>query len=138
LQAEEVNLKEYPEEGVGRLDMRDDFDREWESQAKAMLGELKVWRLGHPKATLREIEAATDRRLDRLRSQLISDTATASDGAEWGAASEERPVCPDCLHPLQARGRQERRLQSQGSEPVRLERQYGVCPACGAGLFPPG
>lgn len=118
--------------------MRDDFDREWEKQSKALLGELKAWRLKHPKATLNEIEAATDERLDRLRSHLISDAATASDRADWETAPvEERPRCPDCHHALQPRGVHERRLQSQGRDPVHLERRYGVCPACGAGLFPP-
>jgi RNA polymerase-binding transcription factor DksA len=119
--------------------MREDFDREWDEHSKHVLRELKQWRLEHPKATLAEMETALDERLDRLRSRLLSDTATASVATDWKEAlPEERPRCPHCDIVLETRGSRERRLQSQGRDAVVLERQYGVCPACGAGLFPPG
>ena len=118
--------------------MREDFDPMGDRQSNERLNELKRWRWAPPKATLKEIEAATDQRIDPLRSRLIADTATASDCAEGGGLSpEERPVCPPCQTRLQPRGVQERDLQSQGACGVRLKREYGVCPAWGAGLFPP-
>jgi hypothetical protein len=39
--------------------------------------------------------------------------------------------------PLRPRSADTRLLQTQGDQPVTLERRYGVCPACGAGFFPP-
>lgn len=119
--------------------MRTNFDRDWDQRSKEALEGLKEWRLSHPRATLKEIEMATDQRLDRLRSQLIADTATASDCADWESASETgQPSCPSCQVGLKPRGVRKRELQSQGPASITLNRQYGVCPACNAGLFPPG
>jgi len=39
---------------------------------------------------------------------------------------------------LKEAGRGERSLQTNGGESVELERQYGLCPQCGQGFFPPG
>jgi ribosomal protein L34E len=97
------------------------------------------WRLHHPKATLTEIEAAIDERLARLRTQLLQDAACATPATDWRAAPPaERPRCPQCQTPLQPRGTQPRTLQTHGGRDLILERTYGVCPACEAGLFPPG
>jgi hypothetical protein len=119
--------------------MRTDFDRDWKTQFQAVQQEITAWRQAHPKATLREIESEVDQQLDRLRSRLIGDTAMASDQTDWKEVPvAEGPQCPACHQPLDRRGKQERRLQSQGAQDVVLERSYGVCPSCGAGLFPPG
>jgi hypothetical protein len=119
--------------------MKIDFTKDWEQSFKEIQKGMEVWRQDHPKATLREIEMEIDRRLDRLRSHLIGDTAMASDRTDWKEGSLETPPrCPNCQETLDRRGQQERRLQSQGVEEIILERTYGVCPACGAGLFPPG
>jgi RNase P subunit RPR2 len=118
---------------------RQDFDREWVEKSAEVLSGMKEWRLQHPRATLREIERETDKRLAGLRRRMIEDMVGASQAAEWGAAAEwEKPVCPECQKPLQQRGEGERGLQTQGGETLRLRRRYGVCPQCGAGLFPPG
>jgi len=110
----------------------------WEGLSNEVLTGMKEWRLQHPKATFREIEAALDERLARLRARMLQDMAMASAAAEWaGTKAEERPVCPKCGARLVSRGRGKRSLQTHGGKEIELERAYGVCPACGAGFFPP-
>lgn len=100
---------------------------------------MRDWHMAHPKATFAEIQAAVDQRLDRLRARLLPEVALASRAAEGADRSTaERPVCPDCGERMTPRGTRERTVTVQGDQPVTLERSYVVCPACGAGLFPPG
>lgn len=118
---------------------RDDFHQEWAALSDDILSGVYEWRLQHPKATLTEIEAAIDERLARLRTKMLQDAALATPAADWRTAPpEERPLCPHCATPLQPRGTEARTLQTHGGRDVVLERSYGVCPACDAGLFPPG
>jgi RNA polymerase-binding transcription factor DksA len=39
---------------------------------------------------------------------------------------------------LQVKGKKKRELQTRGGVSVKLEREYGICPQCGQGIFPPG
>ena len=118
---------------------QDIADAEWREAGEEVIVGLKEWRLQHPKATLREIEAALDERLARLRVRLLRDAATASPAADWRAAGKEAAVKgAQCGAPLQASGEQQRTLHTHGGQEIVLTRQYGVCPRCGAGSFPPG
>jgi uncharacterized protein with PIN domain len=111
-----------------------DFDAKWNELAEEVITGMKEWRLQHPKATLREIERALDERLAKMRARMLQDAALASAAADIQTATdEERPVCPECGAKLESRGKQDRHNQV-----LQLERSYGVCPACGAGFFPPG
>jgi hypothetical protein len=77
-------------------------------------------------------------RMSRLEAQLIEDMAQQSTSRSWsGASPQERPRCPVCGTPLQARGKRQRKLQGAGGQPVTLSRAYGTCPSCGTGLVPP-
>ncbi len=119
--------------------MKGDFDQRWEKLSEEVLSGMKEWRLQHPRATLREMEAALDERLARMRARMLEDMALASRAANWKAEqTESKPVCPGCGEPLVSRGQEKRCLQTQGGEEIVLERRYGVCPKCGAGFFPPG
>jgi ribosomal protein L40E len=53
-------------------------------------------------------------------------------------AGEGHPVCRQCGATMEPRARASRRLLLRGDQPLELERDYVVCPHCGAGLFPPG
>jgi hypothetical protein len=111
----------------------------WRALSEQILTDVKEWRRSHPKATLREIEDEVHARISRLEAQLIQDTAEASKSRIWsGASPQERPSCPVCQSPLQARGKRVRKLIASGGQAVTLTRQYGTCPNCGTGLFPPG
>lgn len=119
--------------------MRTDFDAQWDELAEEVLSGMKEWRLQHPKATLREIEAALDERWGKMRARLVQDAVLASAAADLQAApASERPVCGQCGSQLVERGVATRELVTQYEQVLKLERSYGVCPTCGAGLFPPG
>ena len=69
--------------------------------------------------------------------EMRTDTAQASALTDF-ARSDDRPVCPTCGEPLQAHGQQTRGLLLDQGGSISLERTYGWCPRCRAGLFPPG
>jgi hypothetical protein len=99
---------------------------------------MREWRLLHPKATLRQIETELDARLARMRARMLEDLALTTSSAVWAERPAlDQPLCPDCHHPLAERGAKTRTLLTHGGQELHLRRSYGVCPACGAGLFPP-
>lgn len=100
---------------------------------------MKEWRLAHPKATLTEIEAALDERLEKVRARMLEDTAQVSAAADIARAkAEEAPHCPGCGGKLQDQGQDTRQVTTQGNRTITLRRSYGLCPRCGTRLFPPG
>ena len=112
------------------------LDVRWSQLVEEVVVGMRDWRTAHPRATFREIEAALDERLHRVRARMLEDAALASGAAEWAGQSEEGPGCPDCEQVLEKRGRHERGIRVQGGQEVQLCRHYGVCPACGRGIFP--
>lgn len=105
---------------------------------EAMAG-MKEWRLAHPKATLSEIEAALDERLEKVRARMLQDAAQVSEAADLaGAGRGEGAKCPECGEELQDQGQETRELTTKGGQKIALRRSYGLCPRCGARLFPPG
>lgn len=108
-------------------------------ESDEILSGMREWRIAHPKATFVEIQGAVDERLDRLRARLLQDMALSSQAAEGTErATMERPRCPDCGERMAPRGSRDRAVTVQGDQTVTLARSYWVCPACQAGLFPPG
>jgi ribosomal protein S27AE len=111
----------------------------WSDLSQEVIVGMREWRNQHPRASLREIETELDQRLARLRVRLLQDTALQSRAVDWQAAAvEEQPVCPECGERLKTSGWHQRELQSHGQTQLVLQRQYGVCPKCGLGFFPPG
>jgi hypothetical protein len=117
---------------------RDTSQGTWQELALDVLTGMREWRQQHPKATFREIEAALDERMSRLRAQMLQDLAHESAAAHWSQLPEQdAPSCPTCGKPVVARGTHRRRVQTTGGREVTVERSYGTCPSCGAGFFPP-
>jgi len=91
--------------------------------------EVRQWLADHPAATLTDIEQVVDARMQVMRAswlaELIADTA------------RREARCPTCGGPLRPRGEHSRTVRTQGDASIPLTRQYGVCPVCGTGLFPP-
>ncbi|EFH82218.1 ISKra4 family transposase [Ktedonobacter racemifer] len=117
--------------------MSEESDQGWQQLSEQILTDIKEWRRAHPKATFREIEHEVHRRLSRLEAQVIQDAVQESEQRDWsGAPAQERPSCPVCGTPLQARGKRTRCLQGAGGQEITLTRTYGTCPTCGTGLFP--
>ena len=113
-------------------------EQAWHQITEEITSGIREWRLQHPKATLREMEQELDARWLRARTRMLEDMALASTAAAWADTSAaQHPLCPECNTALHQRGMQPRTLQTHGGQDLTLDRSYGVCPACGAGLFPP-
>lgn len=111
----------------------------WRVLSQSVFEEMETWRKEHPTATFKEIEDELDARLSGMRAQMLTDLAQRSTRQDWSGQKEDaRPRCPHCGAVLQARGKHERSLATQGGQEVKLSRRYGTCPHCGSGLFPPG
>lgn len=111
----------------------------WRALAEDVAAELTAWRRAHPRATLAEMEDVVEEVGQRLRARALADVVRASASADLAARpADARPTCPSCGGPLEARGRQRRRVRpARQRAPLEIERTYAVCTACGAGLFPP-
>lgn len=107
----------------------------WLADAAERFATLDVWRQAHPTASWTEIEAAVDAQLGPLRAQMLGETAMASDATQGRGADL---ACPACGERMQAAGSRRRQLRGEQDHAIALERAYVRCPACGAGLFPPG
>jgi hypothetical protein len=90
---------------------------------------LAAWRAAHPTATLAEIEQAVDAHLSAHRAALIAALATAPDTG--------RPTCAQCGRPMHQNGTWTVTVTTAHEGCVPLTGPQDVCPACGAGLFPP-
>ena len=113
-----------------------ELEQEWNGMSAEIMAGVAEWRAAHPKATLREIEAEIDQQLAGLRAKMITDTAHQSARARWEAADGE--VCPECGAKLIKKGKKKRVLLTKDGREIELARDYGVCGACGRGVFPPG
>jgi hypothetical protein len=102
-----------------------------------ILEELREWRRQHPKASLYEIERETMKRMAQLQAQILEELSQGP-SPEESDLDPEIPVCGECGAKMQRRGQAERQLQGPGGQAIHLKRSFWVCPACGAGIFPPG
>jgi hypothetical protein len=114
-------------------------DGRWDTLAAEVFVGIKEWRQQHPRATFVELERALDARWAAVRARLLQDLALASAAATLPARpAVSRPGCPRCGGALTRRGAGTRRVGVTHGHSVELVRAYGVCTACGGGLFPPG
>jgi len=114
-----------------------ELEARWQQLAEEVMIGMKEWRLQHPKATFREIEAALDERLARVRARMLEDVALASAAADVSSASQaERPQCPNCGNTMESRGQDTRKLTTNYNQTVTLRRSYATCPVCGTGFSP--
>lgn len=111
--------------------------KQWQKLSDETMEGMGEWREQNPKATLREIEKALDERITKLRAKVLEEAAQLSEMRTW-TEGENVPVCPDCKKALEFRVKGKRELQTQGGHSIELEREYGICPKCGQGFFPPG
>jgi uncharacterized protein with PIN domain len=103
---------------------------------------LLAWRQAHPQATFDEIDEEVARQFAGLQAQVVetlSQPEQRDAGAgEVGVVADDPPRCPQCQTAMQRRGQRRRRVPTRQGQEVVLQRAYYVCPACGAGRFPPG
>jgi len=55
----------------------------WQAQSFELMTGMAEWRMQHPKAALREIEAQLDKRLERVRAKMLEEAALLSEAREW-------------------------------------------------------
>jgi hypothetical protein len=110
--------------------------QKWQEQSIELITGMAKWRMQRAKATMREIEAELDRRLERVRAKMLEEAVLMSEAREW-EEKEGAPVCPECGVVLEGKAKGRRSLQTHGNMEIKLERQYGVCPSVGK-AFPPG
>lgn len=111
-------------------------EEKWRKLSEEVIAGTNAWREKHPKATMREIEEAVDKRLSEMRARMIADTAMKSGSAEW-EAGEKEAVCAECGGELMKKGKKKRKLETREGQKIELEREYGICLKCGYGIFPP-
>ncbi len=117
----------------------DQLEARWRELTEEVITGMKEWRLAHPKATFREIEAALDEKLAKVRARMLQDAALASAATDLqGAEARERPPCPKCGQPLEHQEMDTRRLTTNYNHTIELTRSYTLCPACGTRVSPPG
>src|SRR5919198_5752970 len=101
----------------------DEVEARWRELSEEVITGMAEWRAQHPRATLREIEAALDERLARVRARMLQDTALASATTDVSQLpAEERPHCPECGDVLEGHGQEARTLRTTYDRPVTLRR----------------
>lgn len=121
------------------MEWNEEIEARWQQLADEVMTGMKEWRLAHPEATFREMEKAIDERWSKARARMLEDMALVSKAADITKSQEgERPCCPKCGHILESQGQHMRSVTTSYNRKVSLRRSYAKCPACGAGLFPPG
>src|SRR5215212_4189447 len=100
-------------------------EQTWHQLSEEIMTGMREWRVLHPKATLREMEAELDTRWARVRARMLQDMALASTAADWtDTPAGLHPICRDCGSPLQLRGSDTRTLQTHGGHYLTLSRRY--------------
>jgi hypothetical protein len=103
---------------------------------------LREWRQAHPQATFDEIDEEVSRQFAELQARVVEALSQPeprpAGSAETPAIGDDPPRCPQCQRAMQRRGQRRRRVPTRQGQDVVLQRAYYVCPACGAGRFPPG
>lgn len=116
-----------------------EMEARWQQLSEEVMTGMKEWRFAHAKATFKEIEAALDERLAKVRARMLQDVALASAAADLkGAEAGKRPPCPKCGHCLEHQEMASRTLTTNYDQTIELTRSYTLCPACGEMVFPPG
>ena len=95
---------------------------------KKMLDELPEAR----DITLSDMEEATGVMGRRIMNQSLQKLAQEKQPEQAAAVH-----CKACAAKLYRRGKRKKRVETLRGE-IEIERQYLVCPNCGAGYFPPG
>lgn len=99
--------------------------------------QLRQWRQAHPQATFDEIDAEVARQYAALHAEVVAELSGGAAVAEDEEGMVPVVQCAHCQIPMQRRGPRRRRVFTRRGVEADIERAYYVCPACGAGLFPP-
>ena len=111
---------------------RDELEQELFEQAQAAIRKLLEELPDASVLTLSDMEKATGE-----MGQTISEETLQRLVESQQAPTPNAMQCPSCGARMYRRGKRKRRVVTTRGE-VAIERQYYVCPHCGAKRFPPG
>lgn len=106
--------------------------RRWEAMSSKAMEELIRWREAHPAATFAQIEGELDERMADVRARMLGELAELTSLRQPSLTS-----CPECGRAMQPAGAHRRKLKTQRTRDISIEREYARCPKCGVGFFPP-
>ena len=112
-------------------------DREKEGMIEMfgrMVDELREWRAQHASASFDEIAAQVTPRRRALVGELLEALACQQGNGMVG----EGMACERCGQGMEYKGEAVREIEHYLEGETELKRAYYYCPACKAGLFPPG
>jgi len=111
---------------------REALEQELFEQVQAALRKLLDDLPEASKITLSDMEKATGELGQTITQQTLQRLVESQQ-----QPLADRVQCATCDERMYRRGRRKRRVVTTRGE-VEIERQYYVCPKCGAGYFPPG
>jgi hypothetical protein len=118
---------------MDRATLKKRLEQEVQVQAKA----FSDWKQQDGVHTFEEIEAKALEIVQGVAQALLSYGVADEQQVERQKRPEAEPSCPDCGRPMRYGGRPGKKIDSKAGE-IAFKRDYYHCPACRAGLFPPG
>lgn len=118
---------------MDRATLKKTVEQEVLAQAKA----FSDWKQQDGVHTFEEIEAKALEIAQGVAQALLTYGVADEQQVERQKRPEVEPSCPDCGRPMRYGGRPGKKIDSKAGE-IGFKRDYYHCPACGAGLFPPG
>lgn len=109
---------------------RDELEQELRAKAEEAIGKLLEKLPDKTELTMTDIE-----KLVGEMGHEVTRGATEAI-AQHEQAEPSEMICEACQVKMQKRGKRKKRVVTKRGE-IDLERQYYVCPQCGAGVFPP-
>jgi ribosomal protein S27AE len=118
---------------MDRSRLKKTLEQEVQAQAKA----FSDWKQPEGVHTFEEIEAKALEIAQEVAQAPLSYGVADEQQVERQKRSEAEPSCPGCGRPMRYGGQPGKTINSKAGE-ISFKRDYYHCPACGAGLFPPG
>lgn len=109
---------------------RQELEKQLKEKAEAAIRKLLTNLPDKTELTMTDMEAL----IGEMGHEMMRDTMQAVAQAEQIGDSEV--MCEACHGRMHKRGKRKRQVVTKRGE-IKLERQYYVCPECGASRFPP-
>ena len=103
------------------------------AQLEATIEQLIAQQPPSDKITLSDMERLVKRAGHEIEAQVLQALIEANETTH----DTERPLGPECQHPMRTQGKQRRKVVTEAGE-IEVKRSYYYCEQCHVGLFPPG
>ena len=112
---------------------REGLRMELRQGAERMIEEVLDWWEGTEEPNFKQIEE----KVLQVRQKVSEKVAEVLIQGQERVQLAKSPTCPKCGQGMEYKGQKEKTVEGLLGQ-VRLRRAYYYCPACQAGLFPPG